>query len=377
MKRLAFRLVLAAATLLPVAADACTSAIVSGRLTANGRPLMWKNRDTNDLNNRVERVPAHDGLLEFVGLFDSRDTRDTAAWMGFNERGFAVMNTASYNLNGDVGDTQMDREGVVMRAALERCVTVDDFARLLDTLPKPLGVEANFGVMDAHGGAAYFETGNYSYTRFNLADEPSGILTRTNYSVSGRPDEGYGYIRHDNELHLLRPHVERADITPATFTEELSRTFYHSVLGRDYTLTEQWVVDQDFIPRRISSASVVIEGVMRNEPASLTTMWVALGYPPCAEVCPAWTGPGGVPEDLTGTTPDNHSVQADRANSRKADVFSIRKGNGKCYVNLKKLYNADGTGYCQQLAPVNAEAYRRGYAEIDRRRRLATNTTKH
>ena len=34
-----------------MAVDACTSAIVSGKLTANGRPLMWKNRDTNDLNN--------------------------------------------------------------------------------------------------------------------------------------------------------------------------------------------------------------------------------------------------------------------------------------------------------------------------------------
>ena len=31
-----------------IVADACTSAIVSGRLTANGRPLLWKNRDTND-----------------------------------------------------------------------------------------------------------------------------------------------------------------------------------------------------------------------------------------------------------------------------------------------------------------------------------------
>ena len=39
-----------------IVADACTSAIVTGRLTANGRPLMWKNRDTNDLYNRVERV---------------------------------------------------------------------------------------------------------------------------------------------------------------------------------------------------------------------------------------------------------------------------------------------------------------------------------
>ena len=152
------RLFIAALVLLAaLAADACTSAIVSGSLTANGRPLLWKNRDTNDQNNRVERIEAHDGLLEFVALFDARDKRDTAAWMGMNERGFAIMNTASYNLNDDsVPESEMDKEGVVMRYALERCATVDDFEQVLHELPKPLGVEANFGVIDAQGNGAYY-----------------------------------------------------------------------------------------------------------------------------------------------------------------------------------------------------------------------------
>ena len=178
-----------------MAMDACTSAIVSGKLTANGRPLMWKNRDTNDLNNRVERIMAHDGLMEFVALFDARDLQDTAAWMGFNEAGFAIMNTASYNLNGNDGVKNMDREGELMRYALERCKTVDDFEGLLKTLPKPLGVEANFGVIDAAGNGAYFETGNFKYVKFDLADAPEGILTRTNYSYSGEKDKGMGYVR--------------------------------------------------------------------------------------------------------------------------------------------------------------------------------------
>ena len=46
-----------------IQALACTSAIVSGRLTANGRPLMWKNRDTNDMNNRVKRLATATILL--------------------------------------------------------------------------------------------------------------------------------------------------------------------------------------------------------------------------------------------------------------------------------------------------------------------------
>ena len=354
-----------------VVAEACTSAIVSGKLTANGRPLLWKNRDTNDLNNRVERIKAQNGLMEFVALFDSRDLQDTAAWMGFNEAGFAIMNTASYNLNGNDGVKNMDREGELMRYALERCKTVDDFESLLKTLPKPLGVEANFGVIDAAGNGAYFETGNYKYVKYDLADTEDGILVRTNYSYSGEKDKGMGYVRERNEKALLAPHVAAQDITPAVFTEELSRTFYNAQLGKDYTRSgDTWIVDQDFIPRRISSASVVIEGILPGENPLLTTMWIALGYPPCAEVYAVWVGEDGVAPELTGTTADNHSVQCDKVNKRKEEVFPVVRGNGKQYLNLSKLYNNEGTGYCQKLALKNRQAYKRGYEEIARRRAL-------
>lgn len=362
---------------LAIAGDACTSAIVSGKLTANGRPLLWKNRDTNDLNNRVERIKGHDGLMEFVALFDARDLNDTAAWMGFNEAGFAIMNTASYNLNGNDGVKNMDREGELMRYALERCKTVDDFEGLLKTLPKPLGVEANFGVIDAAGNGAYFETGNYKYVKFDLADAEDGILMRTNYSYSGVKDKGMGYVREKNEKALLAPHVAAQDITPAVFTEELSRTFYNSQLGKDFTRSgDTWIVDQDFIPRRISTASVVIEGVIPGESPLLTTMWIALGYPPCAEVYAVWTGEDGVALELTGTTADNHSVQCDRVNKRKAEVFPVERGNGKQYLNLSKLYNNEGTGYCQTLKLKNIQAYKRGYEELARRRALLNKSKK-
>lgn len=343
---------------------ACTSAIISGSKTASGRPLLWKHRDTGCPDNRVELIKAHDNCYEFVAIFDATDPCDTAAWTGFNETGFAIMNTASYNLNNDdIPESQMDREGVVMKLALEHCATVDDFEQLLLSLPMPLGVEANFGVIDAQGHGAYFETGNYSFKRFNLEDAPNGVLTRTNYSYSGRPDEGMGYVRETSEKYLLAPHIAAADFTPALFTEEISRTFYHSLLGKDFTHSgDEWIVDQDFIPRRLSTASIVIEGVSPGESPALTTMWIALGYPPCAETFAARLGAaGGVPVELNGTTPDNHSPQCDIVKERKAQVFSIERGNGQHYLNLRKLYNNAGTGYCQQLVKKNLEMYKREY----------------
>lgn len=352
-------------------AMACTSAIISGKKTVSGRPMLWKHRDTGCPDNRVELIKAHDDCYEFVAIFDASDVADTAAWTGFNEKGFAIMNTASYNLNkDDVPLSEMDREGVVMKLALEHCVTVNDFECLLKTLPKPLGVEANFGVIDAEGNGAYFETGNYTYKKYDLADAPDGVLIRTNYSHSGRVNEGMGYVRYGNATHLLGPHIVAGDFEPWMFTEQFSRSFYHSLMGKDYTHSgEEWLVDQDFIPRRSSTASIVIEGINpedQGETPALTTMWIALGYPPCAETFAARLGvAGGVPEVLKGTGEDNHSPQCDIVKARKAEVFSIERGNGQHYLNLSKLYNKEGTGYCQQLVKKNMEMYDRETKQRD------------
>lgn len=343
------------------AAMACTSAIISGEKTLSGRPLLWKHRDTGCLDNRVELIKAHDGCMEFVAIFDATDPCDTSAWTGFNEAGFAIMNTASYNLNDDdVPESEMDREGVLMKLALEHCVTVNDFERMLQSLPKPLGVEANFGVIDAQGNGAYFETGNYTYKKYDLADVADGVLVRTNFSHSGRADGGMGYVRYGNAEHLLSAHIEAGDFEPWMFTEQFSRTFYHSLLGKDFTHSgEEWLVDQDFIPRRISTASIVIEGVATGEPPALTTMWIALGYPPCADTFAARLGvAGGVPAALRGTGENHHSPQCDIVRARQAEVFSINRGNGSHYLNLRKLYNEEGTGYCQLLVKKNMEMYK-------------------
>ena len=34
--------------------QACTSAVVSGKVTPDGRPLLWKNRDTDFMQNHID-----------------------------------------------------------------------------------------------------------------------------------------------------------------------------------------------------------------------------------------------------------------------------------------------------------------------------------
>ena len=346
----------------------CTSAVVSGRVTPDGRPLLWKHREASDWNNRIVHFEAEGGTLEFVGLVNGVDTMADEVWAGYNTSGFAIMNTASYNLKNDTSSLS-DREGVVMKQALGECRTVEDFARLLYSLPRPIGVEANFGVVDALGGAAYFEVNSYEVFRYDVKDSPDGYLLRTNYSVSGRPNEGYGYIRYDNAARLFSRAASERSITPEWITGICSRSFYHTLLGRDFT-TDTWVVDQDFIPRRSTSASVVIEGVKSGESPVFTTMWTMLGYPPCSVVLPVWIGcEYGVPTLLQGSEDSVRSPLCEWSNRLKNKVFSLERGSGPHYLHMALLYNPESNGYAQRLLSLEKEIYAESRIVLDEARR--------
>ena len=286
MKRILFVYLFLGGLLLHEAGNACTSVIVSGKATPDGRPLMWKHRDTGTRYNHITFEKGE--KYNFLGLANS-DSTDYDIWTGVNEAGFAIMNTASFNLKDD--DVQeMDHEGRLMRRALEICKNQQDFEHFLDTLSRPMRVEANFGIIDAYGGAAYYETNNTRYYKKDVNDPnlaPDGYLVYTNFSFEGRKDEGYGYIRYESAKKIFAD-IYPQGLTPRSIFQEVSHSFYHSLFRKDMKEEKntEWQLEQDLIPRFESTASIVIQGVKKGMNPELTTMWTELGYPPTAIALP-------------------------------------------------------------------------------------------
>lgn len=328
---------------IPVGADACTSAIFTGKATPDGRPLLWKHRDTDELNNRIEFFPSGKGRkYSFLGLVNS-PVQGGEVWTGTNEAGFSIMNTASYNLQSVPADFE-DQEGVMMYEALGNCRTLRDFEKMLDTMKKPRGVEANFGVIDAEGGAAYYEVNNTEWTKIDVNDPkiaPEGFLVYTNHSYTGRKDKGMGYIRYNTANELLhKAWIQGVDFTPQWIFNSLSRSYYHSLLGLDLNKNpelapEGWYIDQDFIPRRSTSASLVIKGVRKGENPDLTVMWTILGYPPCGIAVPLFVAAGEKqPSYMLKSKDSDNCAMCDEALARRAQVFPLRRANGKNYFDV-------------------------------------------
>lgn len=326
---------------------ACTSIIISGRYTASGKPLMLKHRDTGELNNRIEYFngPAY----SFIGLVNS-PSEGGEVWTGTNSTGFSIMNTASYNIkDDDISYDDMDKEGVLMYKALGICRTVEDFAHFLDTLSRPMLVEANFGVIDAEGGAAYFEVNNYKYVRFDVED----YRIVTNFSTSGRYEDYSGYERYLTATQIFEEIAPKAgkkfDLTPSDIFNSFSRSYRHALLGIDYVKDYNKLsrktdftgvaVDQDFIPRSITSASIVIEGVKPGEDPSHTVMWTILGYPACSVAVPLLVADSDrIPSFMKKTGDSSNCLLCDTAMKIKKDnIFVFDISNGSHYLRVDAI----------------------------------------
>lgn len=252
-------------------AVACTTAIVSAGASETGRPLLWKQRDTGNPFNTAVFICATDSSLAYTGIFNVSDVERRSVYAGENEKGFAIVNNSSYNLASGEYPT---KNGSFMRRALERCVTVDDFEAMLLS-ENHRKVEANFGVIDASGGAAYFEAADSSVTRFDVPE--GGWMVRSNFSVSGIP-EGQGYARYLTAQALMSAH--KGKFSPLQLIDGLGRSYFNAVLGYDASrrFPGGMVYDEDFIPRPTTVSSVCFDGS--------ACMWTAIGYTPASYAMP-------------------------------------------------------------------------------------------
>lgn len=380
MKHLAITCLLVSAVLLGGAAhsNACTSIIVSGKVTPDGRPYIFKNRDTHDLDNLAIQIQGP--RYRFIGIVATKDTLYKSVWSGHNEVGFAIANTAAYNLNGKPepgkprpqGD---DNDGTLMRKALGTCRTLGDFEHLLDSIKAqgPIPSNSNFAVLDAEGGVAYYETGNKGYVKYDANDPlvaPYGFIVRTNHGMSGERSLDQGVERYL----AISDYATRAafanDLGFENIIRKVTRNLKHGLTQIDlHDFQPQddsqpvYFPFRDFIPRYLTASAQLIQGVKENESPLLTTAWTIVGSPLTTVAIPLWiTNDGKLPNVVTHQKPGQQAPLVTASFELKRQLFPIERGNGQDYINLARLINRSGTGIIQQIEPIETEIFYRSRA---------------
>ena len=337
-------------------AAACTSAVVGPEASVTGTPLLWKNRDTPVLANKV--VYIDERPFAYLCLANAEADSGRSCWAGLNSTGFAIMNTATYNVPTLEGE-EHSRQGIIMADALRSCRTVADFEHYLEAnLGPEFGGKANFGVMDADGGAALFEVHNHDILRMDAADEPADYLVNTNFARSGTEGKGHGYLRFERAVELFAA-FPPGGVDPETILHRFSRDFDNPLIDEPlladaaaFPVGEPvWINSRDCIDRPLTASTVVLVGRSADRPA---TMWVIPGEPVTAAAIPLWVEAGRSPRAM---------YEGDRAplwqESRriKNGVRPSSEGHTADYIDLARLDNPEGTGYLPGLLEMEASIF--------------------
>lgn len=339
----------------------CTLAVISGRATRSGRALLWKNRDTDKIDNKTLYIQG--SKYAFMALVNAEDEKGDEAWGGLNSEGFAIMNSQTDD-QGMPGKDGADN-GRFMKHALGECANVADFEALMERSKGTLDLTANFGVIDAEGNACFFETSPMSFVKFDAGDPrvaPFGYLVRTNYGFTS-PDnlKGGGYIRFERISHIIQSGYGQGRIDPKFILQEASRDLVHEKL-HSYPLTRNlpedpasplYINTNDTINRNSSVSVILFEAAPSRDKAYLATMWVSLGQPVSSVAVPMWTQAGKVPSVTTGpaTAPLN-----DFSKRLVSYLYPDQRGRMKQYLNVNRLRTYGGEGVLEKIFRIEDQA---------------------
>ncbi len=337
----------------------CTVAVISGKATPDGRPLLWKNRDGSVVDNKI--VYLQGPKYAFLGLVNAAEPQDPqrlSVWAGVNTEGLAIMNAASMDLaEEEKGGAE---NGRFMRLALGECATAAEFEALLLRTNGQREVAATFGVIDAEGNACFYETGKQGFVKFDANDRrvaPFGYIVRTNYAFTSSDKlKGGGFIRFERISHLFEKALAENRLDLKFLLQKAARDLVNEKL-HSYPLPEDpaeplYINTNDTINRNSTVAVTVFRGAPNRRQAHLTTMWVILGQPVCSIALPLWAGTSEIPAPLTGpqTAPLNEAAKA-----IAAYLYPDRRGHMTQYLHVNRLRTYGGEGVLQKLLRLENE----------------------
>jgi hypothetical protein len=341
----------------------CTIAVFSGAVTADGRPIIWKNRDVGNFDQRFVYYSSYErngiSTFKFVGNCYRNDT--TRIFMGANERGFAILNSDSYNLHDSLS-LGLD-DGTIMRLALETCTTLSDFEALLSSTNNDGRRDCwNFGCLDSTGASAMYECANYRFVKYDPLDPnlgSPGFIDRSNFSMSGDSLTRQGTDRYSRSMHLIENRLDSGLVDAGWILAVLARDLGNPYAdpypfpynGTQLTGPPGYIYSYGCtIANRSTTSAVAIRGVRPGESACLTTIFAILGPPVLSVAFPIWVQAGNTPAYLSDPAGSPMYLESTRRMSQLYD----RPNSYYLYLNSHHLLDNDSNGVYSYTLPLES-----------------------
>jgi hypothetical protein len=253
--------------------EGCTSVIVTGSAAKDGRAILMKNRDSSQTANVPVYHPATNETYAFVAI--------NSMWMGMNEKGLAVMNTAMPALaeGTDLGSYN----GPLNRIILERCENVSEvysrlYSRIDPLIPEDLDgtVASCVGVIDRFGNGAFIEVSN---TQASMEIIRDGYQSRANHP---RTFPGLASGPNGRDQYALDALDEIFTENDVISWQDVAQVVSRNVRGKEQG-TSQFGINGEICNPNTVSAMVAVSGDERYDGA-LNTVWFSYGQVPMVSV---------------------------------------------------------------------------------------------
>jgi hypothetical protein len=219
-------------------------------------------------------------------------------------------------------------------------VTVEDFEALLaKSNSGGRDVSANFGVIDAKGGAATFETGKKGYVRFDAAaanDGAKGLLVRSNYSRTGGTGSGSGFLREARGMELLGPLAAAGKLDARAILRTAARDVENPAIGSTgVEAGPPLIYTGDSVCRLDTVSAVVLEAPAAGEGPAAAAMWLVPSLPVTGAAIPVFPAARAVPEGLSPRK--EASPLAEGSLALRNRLYPEIRGEKKRYMDRRAL----------------------------------------
>jgi hypothetical protein len=331
--------------------EECTIGVAAGRATVDGRPLLWKNRD-NDSVEENEVIFVNSYPYDFLAVIDAGQSGDS--WMGINNKGLALLNSVTSNIDENSGTGL--RNGALMTEALRTCASLDEFTQLLVSTNEGRRTATCIGAIDSTGAAAMFEVSNYNFIVYPATDT---FVVRANFALSGAYGSStYSMPRYKRAKTLFLAAIEAGQLDHRYILQQVSRDLVNKQVD-PYPLPYEdanglygvgYLNTYESINRHRTRSVAVFHGVRAGENPLLSTMWIILGEPVTCAAVPLWVFGGMTPSEVNGAV--------DAPLNRAAIVLDRQcydRSNNPQLINTFVLDDGAGGGFLPRLVAFENE----------------------
>lgn len=266
----------------------CTTFVISGKFTMNGKPILFKNRDSKEMQNSLAFFT--DSKYKYIGLVNGTDEWYKMVWGGYNE-------TGNYDFTKyDANDPSVAPDGILIRTN--------------------------------HSLRADLTKG-FGFCRFNTA---TAILSQVTAKNKISPQ-------------FLFNNISR------NLTHSLTKTDLWNDLPEARNIPEfRFFID--YIPRLSTASAIMIVGAEDKEHVKNAMMWTILGFPLASVAVPTWIVGGNNLPKAVSLDENKHSPLCNAALKLKEECFPITYDKGWNYINLSAVINQQNNGIMQLLQPI-------------------------